>query len=229
MEVIAIMGSIGFVIGIVVLVLWIAGMNNKKIYDQYVMLADKFKLQLSATEPKPISLKPFLPSAMGNFGNSFLNIYSYRTGYGRNQQFWTAVKVSVNNPQDASIKIHKQGFFSKIGKAFGMQDIEIGDPDFDKNFILKSSDENLIKDLLRNPAVREQFFRVFNDHKANGTIRLEGNEFSYVELGLINADRTRTKIEMVAVLMKALSDQMGGGTSAGQAQSPDSFFQENQQ
>jgi hypothetical protein len=44
--------------------------------------------------------------------------------------------------------VYKEGVASKIGKALGMQDIKIGDDYFDKEVIIKGSDEYFIRSLL---------------------------------------------------------------------------------
>jgi len=37
----------------------------------------------------------------------------------------------------------------------GMQDIEVGDPEFDEAFIIKSNDEGTVRELLANPRIRQ--------------------------------------------------------------------------
>ena len=52
-------------------------------------------------------------------------------------------------------KISRQGFFRSIGKVFGMQDIEIGDPFFDKQFVIKGNDPEKIKLLFADGNIKE--------------------------------------------------------------------------
>lgn len=52
-------------------------------------------------------------------------------------------------------KIYRSGIFSGIGTALGMQDIEIGFPEFDKDFVIKGENEQKIKELLKNTRIRE--------------------------------------------------------------------------
>jgi sensor c-di-GMP phosphodiesterase-like protein len=40
--------------------------------------------------------------------------------------------------------IYRKGFFSDLGKLMGMQDIEVGDPEFDEAFIIKGNDESKV-------------------------------------------------------------------------------------
>ena len=56
-----------------------------------------------------------------------------------------------------SRKISRGGFFSSIGKFFGMQDIEVGDPSFDRRFIITGNNEEKIIRLLTDDRVKELF------------------------------------------------------------------------
>jgi len=55
--------------------------------------------------------------------------------------------------------VHRKGIFSDIGKWFGMQDIEIGDEAFDRDFILKSNVEWKLRELLGGSRIRELISR----------------------------------------------------------------------
>jgi hypothetical protein len=51
--------------------------------------------------------------------------------------------------------IYRHGLFSNLGKALGMQDIEVGHSAiFDEDFIIKGNDETKIRKLLANPEIR---------------------------------------------------------------------------
>lgn len=53
--------------------------------------------------------------------------------------------------------IHPQDFLYEIGKLLGVQDVTIGFPEFDKNVIVKTNDEQQVKQLFADPAIREVF------------------------------------------------------------------------
>ena len=54
------------------------------------------------------------------------------------------------NPEGFRFTIYRKGFFSDLGKLLGMQDIEVGDPEFDEAFIIKGNDESKVRDLFAN-------------------------------------------------------------------------------
>lgn len=68
---------------------------------------------------------------------------------------YTRMRAPYINPDGFRFTIHRRGFFSDIAKRFGMQDIEIGDEAFDRDFIIKATDESKIRELLANPHLRE--------------------------------------------------------------------------
>ena len=53
--------------------------------------------------------------------------------------------------------IHPQDFLYEIGKLFGVQDVAIGYPEFDKNVIVKTNDEFKVKQLFADNKIREIF------------------------------------------------------------------------
>jgi hypothetical protein len=59
------------------------------------------------------------------------------------------------NKDGLYFKIYREGFFSSMGKFFGMQDIEIGDPFFDDQLIIKGNDPEKIKLLFADATIKE--------------------------------------------------------------------------
>jgi len=54
--------------------------------------------------------------------------------------------------------------FSELAKLLGMQDIEIGDAKFDRDFVLKSNDESDLRKLLADDTIRELIVAQPNVH-----------------------------------------------------------------
>ena len=67
---------------------------------------------------------------------------------------------------DFRFSLHPQDFIDGIGKLVGMQDIEIGYPEFDKKIIVKTNHPERVKDILSDSAVRETLLTLpdFNFH-----------------------------------------------------------------
>ena len=68
---------------------------------------------------------------------------------------YTRMRAPYVNPEGFRFTIYRKGFFSDLGKLLGMQDIEVGDPDFDEAFIIKGNDEFKVRDLFADPQIRQ--------------------------------------------------------------------------
>ncbi|MFP2995660.1 hypothetical protein ABN763_07100 [Spongiivirga sp. MCCC 1A20706] len=75
----------------------------------------------------------------------------------RDKITYTRLRVPFLNKDSFYFKIYREGFFADIGKFFGMQDIEIGDPRFDNNYIIQSNNNNKIRKFLRDPKLKILF------------------------------------------------------------------------
>jgi hypothetical protein len=82
-----------------------------------------------------------------------LDTYSESTG--ETHVTYTRMRAPYVNPEGFRFTVYRKGIFSELGKLLGMQDIEVGDPDFDEAFIIKGSDEFRVRDLFANPKLRQ--------------------------------------------------------------------------
>ena len=80
---------------------------------------------------------------------------TYVVSTGTSSYTVTRMRAPFVNKDDLYFKISRQGFFSSIGKLFGMQDIEIADPFFDEQFIIKGDNPEKIKLLLADKNIKE--------------------------------------------------------------------------
>ena len=67
---------------------------------------------------------------------------------------YTRMRAPYVNPEGFRFTIYRKGLFSDLGKLLGMQDIEVGDPEFDEAFIIKGNDEVRVRDLFADPEIR---------------------------------------------------------------------------
>lgn len=66
----------------------------------------------------------------------------------------TIFSAAFRNPDQFRFAIHEEGFFDDLGKFFGMQDVEIGYPEFDKAFIIKTNDESRVRTIFTDDEAR---------------------------------------------------------------------------
>lgn len=80
---------------------------------------------------------------------------TYTVSGGRSSVTFTRIRAPYVNPDQFRFTIYRRGLFSDIGKWFGMQDVVVGHPDFDREFIIKGTHEGKLRALFDNPKIRE--------------------------------------------------------------------------
>ena len=67
----------------------------------------------------------------------------------------TRMRAPYVNRDDFRFKISRKSFFTGLGKALGMQDVEIGDAQFDDAFVIQGNDEAKLRALFANEKIRQ--------------------------------------------------------------------------
>ena len=80
---------------------------------------------------------------------------TYTDSTGEIHVTYTRMRAPYVNPEGFRFTIYRKGFFSDLGKLLGMQDIEVGDPEFDEAFIIKGNDEDRVRVLFADPKIRQ--------------------------------------------------------------------------
>jgi hypothetical protein len=125
----------------------------------------------------------------------------------------TRVMTSITLSDNFRFELYREGFIRKIEKIFGAQDIEIGDPEFDKAFTIKSTNEFKIKALLRNKTIKSLISTLkevniqISNQEGIWEKELPPNEFelSYYSDGEINNLET---LKSVLQLFKLILDEL---------------------
>ncbi|MFT5821573.1 MAG: hypothetical protein ACI8ZM_002826 [Crocinitomix sp.] len=196
MEIFALIAFFGILIGIIVLAIrFVKKQNMKKIelYKQWGLrlnLAHEYKKQLLAK----------LNSLTGELDGMPVVIYEHIVGSGKNQVLYLTVTFAPN-PFDFDFKIGKEGFFSKVGKSFGAKDIEFGNEEFDKKFLLKCKEEDRFRSLM-DFRMQEELRNI--EKQLKGAILSSNAGFTYSLVGGINKQAKLDEFERVLDFMRAL-------------------------
>jgi hypothetical protein len=67
----------------------------------------------------------------------------------------TILSARFPNPSGYRFALHEESFFDDLGKFFGMQDVEIGYPDFDERILVKTNDEGRVRTMLNDDTTRQ--------------------------------------------------------------------------
>lgn len=80
---------------------------------------------------------------------------TYSESQGENNATYTRMRAPFVNKDGFRFTIYRRGLFSDLGKLLGMQDVEIGEPEFDDAYIIKGNDEDKLRRLFANPRIRQ--------------------------------------------------------------------------
>jgi len=142
-----------------------------------------------------------------------LTLDTYAVSTGKATVVFTRMRAPFVNPGGFRFDIYRKSVFSSIGKFFGMQDIEVGDPQFDVDFIVKSTDESRVRQLLGNARIRELLekqkdvdFSVKDDEGWFGAKFPEGvDELNFAVVGIIkDIDRLKQLYDLFAETLDEL-------------------------
>jgi hypothetical protein len=150
---------------------------------------------------------------------------TYAVSTGKVVIIFTRMRAPYANPGGFRFTVHRKGVFSGLAKKLGMQDIEIGDEEFDRDFIIKATDEPRVRELLSNRKIRDLIalqpdlqFSVKDDEGWFGPHFPEGvDELSFVARGVV------TDIERLKRMYELFSETLDHLCRIGAAykQSPD--------
>ncbi|QDW20577.1 DUF3137 domain-containing protein [Flavobacterium sp. KBS0721] len=138
---------------------------------------------------------------------------NHRLWSGKYSTQMTRIIAPITLRDNFKLEIYNEGFVRKIERLFGAQDIEIGYPDFDKAFTIKSNNKLKTKTLLRNKelrniiAMQKEVNIQICDQKGIWEQKLPENEFElsyYIDGEIDNLETLNSLLE----LFKALLDEM---------------------
>jgi hypothetical protein len=88
-------------------------------------------------------------------GQWIITLDTYTVSTGKSSVTYTRMRAPYVNPEGFQFTVYRRGIFSDIGKWLGMQDVEVGDPQFDQDFIIKGNDEAKVRRLFADAKLRE--------------------------------------------------------------------------
>ena len=83
-----------------------------------------------------------------------ITLDTFTQGDGKTNQTYTRVRAPYFNPEGFRFQVSRASVFSGLGKALGMQDIEVDHPRFDRDFVIKGNSTRRLRRLFGNARVR---------------------------------------------------------------------------
>jgi hypothetical protein len=152
-------------------------------------------------------------------GEWTVTLDTYAVSTGKVTIIYTRMRAPYVNPDGFRFTIYRRSLFSGLGKLLGMQDFEVGYEEFDRDFIIKGSDEGKLRQLFANPRIRDLIsgqkdihFSVKDDEGWFGPTFPEGvDELAFHVTGVIkDVERLKRLYELFAGTLDELC-RIGSG------------------
>jgi hypothetical protein len=89
------------------------------------------------------------------YGDWIVTLDTYTQSSGKSSTTYTRIRAPFLNQDGFRFTVYRAGFFTGLGKLLGVQDIEIGEPLFDEQFVLQGNYEPRVQALFANSRIRE--------------------------------------------------------------------------
>ncbi len=88
-------------------------------------------------------------------GPWIVTLDTYTVSTGESSITYTRMRAPYLNPDGFRFTIYRRSSFSNFGKWLGMQDVTVGDPQFDEDFIIQGNDEARLRRLFADARLRQ--------------------------------------------------------------------------
>jgi hypothetical protein len=138
------------------------------------------------------------PIVSGTHLHHQVKLDSFTRSSGRSSTTYTRIIVYLSSAANFSLTLTEEGVFSRIGKAIGMQDVQVGDDEIDRRYTIRSQPEDAARRVLFSLGMRQRLLEAPPLH-----IELRGMEVIYERRGF---ETDPNKLTALLDLMCALAD-----------------------
>ncbi len=121
------------------------------------------------------------PELNGTFRQRPMRLYTYNAGSQGHRNTYTAVALTIKNPNQAALEVTPSGTVGNLlGRMVKAQDVEIGNPEFDGRFVIKSNPPDFAVRILGEARLQSGIMEI------PGVFRIEvkGSSLEYANGGL---------------------------------------------
>ena len=191
--------ALGLFVGIIVWAVKYSKKVNARKGKLYGAFAEKHGLQHNSNK----YMLNVLNTVEGTWKDYPFKVYEQIVGSGKNKTVMTYAVIG-NLPFDYDFKIGKEHLFSKAGKALGLRDIEFGDAEFDKKFLIKAKDEEKFRAFF-NYKLQDELKQIKDDLRSS--IRMNDGTLTYANYGPLANEKAFTSFEKIVGFMFALVEE----------------------
>ena len=148
-----------------------------------------------------LTLKPAAmfsqPELMGKFRQRPIRLYIEKSGMQGQRTTFSVVDLTVRNPTNSELEISSLANpWTFVGKMLHAQDVKIGDPAFDKRFVIKSNPPDFAVKLLAEARLQMAIIEIPHEFR----IHLTGSSLVYAR------EAVEDNAEFLMKLFNTLSD-----------------------
>lgn len=147
--------------------------------------------------PQSGSLFSFRPARIdGRVGTVQFSIDTFTVSNGKSSTTYTRLRSAAMQGMPLDARVYRETVFGALGDLLGAQDVPVGDPAFDKAFVVKATREDLVRQWLDAPLRAALLQFGFGAEPRDGTLHYRQGQ---LELTWIGAEKSH------AVLHAAVS------------------------
>jgi len=184
---------------LVALTLLAARRRKRKTRENLAGLASRLGFEVKR-KPAKFGFEP-PPTVEGRYRDRPVRFFNYTTGSGKSQTNWSAVSAGIGNDSGFTLELAPENFLTRIAAALGMQDIKVGDPDFDRAFLVRSNNAAYATAALL-PEIRARLLSKLKQ-RAIGTLTVRAGVVRNAEVGGFD---DAARVDRLAGLLDVICD-----------------------
>ena len=145
---------INLMVGFGLLMIWAVAQASRRAADNVRQLAETLGLQVQ-TPPPVLGLFHPEPRASGQRRGKRTEIFSFTTGAGKSRVQWCALSVAPARDGGLNCSLQRQDLGTKLKELFGAREIQVGDPEFDRQWCIQTNQPEFLRAALL-PELRQK-------------------------------------------------------------------------
>lgn len=140
------------------------------------------------------------PRVSGAYRGHPLLVDTYTVHHGKSSTTYARIALGLNRPTGLSLTLYNEGVFASLGKILGGQDIQTGDAELDRRFIIKGQPEQAIRTLFLTGGWTQKLQAARAVH-----LEVDSQSVRFRTTGVIrDVDYLQSLLDMVSTLADAI-------------------------
>jgi hypothetical protein len=183
------------------LIIWAARAHAQKTRGKLHAFAQRAGLRI---QEQTVLGFTSVQSLEGEQSGRIVRYWTYATGSGKSRTHWVTVGVRPRGDGGLQFDLTRQNFGSKILQMFGVREVQVGDPVFDRAWFVRTNQPEYIRVALM-PEMRAKLLAA-PAGRWGVRYKLEGGWVQYVEQGHLGGTEVVERLEKQLPLLHELAD-----------------------